>query len=169
MLYDLEHLKQLAQRNMAIAEENLRKDGFVQACGLIWTYEGLSKIIPMRFESLDEKRRTQEAFRSLLRQSDALAAAVIMEAWIKKFGPTEAADFRGSVENIPGRQDAIVIELRSSVASYILVQAFYRKGLVLTMKEATEMSVSHYWESEWFADIWMEREISGKSTIPNAS
>ena len=92
MLYDLDQLRELARTNLAIAQKNLQRDGFVQTCGLVWTHPGLSHIIPMRFESLDEKRRNQEAFRVFLRQSNALAAAVIMEAWIKRAGPRELLD-----------------------------------------------------------------------------
>lgn len=169
MLYDLVHLKELANKNMAIAEENLRRDGFVQTCGLIYTRDGLSQIVTMQFGTLDEKRLKQEAFRSILRRSEAIAAAVIMEAWIKTFNVQESLDISRSLENMPGRQEAIVIELRSDVSCYGLVKVFHRQGLILTMKKTTELNPSQLWMSEWLSGVWPDRQDFGETTIPNAS
>ncbi len=169
MLYDLDQLRELALTNLAIAQENLKRDGFVQTIGLVWTSLGLSHVVSMRFESLDEKRRKQEAFRVFLRQSNALAAAVIMEAWIKQASPVEPIDFTESVEDMPGRQDAIVLELRSALACFCLLQVFFLNGSVLTMKEPVEIDHPTFWTSEWLDGVWTDSQISHTGTVRSAS
>lgn len=169
MSYDLDQLRELARTNLGIARENLKRDGFVQTCGLVWTELGLSHIIPMRFGSLDEKRLSQEAFRVFLRHSNALAAAVIMEAWIKQALPQEPIDFTKSIEDMPGRQDAVVIELRSALASFGLVQVFCRNGSALIMDEPVEIDRPTFWTSEWLDGVWIDNQVSHTGAILNAS
>ena len=169
MSYDLDKLRELARANLAIAQENLKRDGFVQTCGLVWTHLGLSHIVSMRFESLDEKRHNQEAFRVFLRQSNALAAAVIMEAWLKQANSIEPLDFTKSIENMPGRQDAIVLELRSALASFGLVQVFCRNGSALIMEEPIEIDHPTFWTSEWLDGVWADSQISQIGTVRTAS
>jgi hypothetical protein len=123
----------------------------------------------MRFGSLDEKRLSQEAFRVFLRHSNALAAAVIMEAWLKQALPEEPIDFTKSIEDMPGRQDAVVIELRSALASFGLVQVFCRNGSALILDEPVEIDHPTFWTSEWLDGVWTDSQISLPGTVRTAS
>jgi len=169
MLYDLDQLRELAWKNLAIARDNLLRDGYVQTCGLVWTDIGLSHIIPIRFESLNEKRRNQEAFRVFLRKSNALAAAVIMETWMKHVDPREPLDPTRSIADLPGRQEAIVIELRSTLACFGLIQVFNRNGRCFTLEEPIEMNHPAVWVSEWLDQMWTDSQACQRLDVSRVS
>jgi hypothetical protein len=154
MNYDRKKLRRIARDVLNIAQGNLRRDGYLQPIGLVYTKVGLTEVFQFRCQDLDQKRASQEGFRQLLHQTKARAAFVVTESWIK-MGPDLPLDLTRSVADMPGRTEAIVIEAASAKAKLMVVQAFSKDNTGKISFE-TPMEPDHpiTWSSEWLDGVW---------------
>jgi hypothetical protein len=154
MNYDRKKLRRIARDVLKIAQGNLRRDGYLQPVGLVYTKVGLTEVFRFRCHDLDQKRASQEGFRRLLHQMKARAAIVLTESWIK-MGPDLPLDLTRSVADMPGRKEAIVIEAASVKAKCMIIQAFTTDNAGRISFEAP-MEPDHpiTWSSEWLDGVW---------------
>jgi len=158
MLYNKHKLKEIAWTNLRLARKNLQQYGALQCCGLVYNRTGLTHVMAIAFKSIQEKREIQKAFRDFLCKNRARAAAVVIEAWIKQAYEEEELDLAKSVEEMPGHQEAIVIEVRSALACFGILQAFTKHGTVYKFEEPMVVDHPFSWTSEWLDGVWGERE-----------
>jgi hypothetical protein len=162
MVYDSDQLKAVATTVMSIAMDNLRKDGFVQACGLIFTTSGLAKTIEFKFKGLKDKRKIQANFRFEVMKQGGIAVIVVMETWFAS-QPDMPADFTTSLAEYPGRKEAIVIEGSSLIGTKVLMlQPFHREGSAIIFDDLVMPEGTFSWESEWTSGLW-EHITEGKA------
>ncbi len=154
MKFDKKQLRKLAQDVLELAQANLRDDGYLEPVGLVYTYVGLSRVVPFKYRGLDEKRKSQTEFRRLLVKLKAQAAIVVTESWLK-LGPDLPVDLTQSLADLPGRQEAIVIEAASPKAKHIIIQIF-SKNETGQVRFETPMEPDHpiSWSSEWLDGVW---------------
>jgi hypothetical protein len=154
MDYDRKRLRKLAREVLKIAQNNLRRDGYLQPVGLVYTNAGLNQVFQFRCQDLDEKRASQDEFRRLLLKMKARDAIVVTESWIKT-GPDLPLDLTRSVADMPGRKEAIVIEAASPKAKCMIIQAF-SKGITGKISFETPLEPDHpiSWSSEWLDGVW---------------
>ncbi len=154
MNYDRKRLRKLARNVLKVAQANLKRDGFVQPVGLVYTNTGLTEVFQFRYQDLDEKRASQEGFRQLILKMKARAAIIVTESWIK-MGPDLPLDLTRSVADMPGRKEAIVIEAASPKANLMIIQVF-SKDETGKVHFDTPMEPDHpiSWSSEWLSGVW---------------
>ena len=122
-MYGIKELQKIARKILITACENLIRDGHLQPISLVFGPEGLTHTIPFEFNSIDEKRAIQQIFRHFLREIHADAAVVVTESWMKMAtdGPL---DLTRPVFEMPGHQEAIVVEAASAHGSVMIIQVF---------------------------------------------
>ncbi len=154
MVYDTDQLGAVAMTVMGIAKDNLQKDGFVQACGLIFTTSGLAKTIEFKFKGLKDKRKIQANFKFEVMKQGGVAVIVVMETWFAS-QPDMPEDFTTSLAEYPRRKEAIVIEGSSVIGTRVLmIQPFHREGSVIAFDDLVIQDGTFSWESEWTSGIW---------------
>ncbi|MFC1833554.1 hypothetical protein ACFL2Q_02325 [Thermodesulfobacteriota bacterium] len=149
-------LQALGREVLVKAKSNLQRDGHLQPCGLLYSPERLTHTFPFSFGSFDEKRLIQETFRKLITEVRAAAAVVVLESWIKtaRNGPL---DLTRPVSEMPGRQEAIVVEAASPKARTIIIQVFKKSKSGLVFEDPFEPDHPFEWNSEWLSGIWQDR------------
>ena len=154
MVYLNAQLKEVAMTVMRIAKDNLQKDGFLEACGLIFTTSGLAKTIEFKFKGLKQKRKIQANFRFEVMKLGAVAIIVVMETWFASL-PDMPSDLTKSLAEYPRRKEAIVIEASSMIGTRVLmIQPFHREGSVIAFDEPIIPDKTFSWESEWTSGLW---------------
>ena len=158
MDYHRDELKKVAREALAAARENLRKHGHVQPVGLVFHQDGLTHVFQFTFQSIEEKRASQEAFRQVLRKVRARAAVVVTESWLKM--ETEMPpDLTRSIADDPTRKEAIVIAAVSRQARSMIIQVFRRDSSgKVRFDSPMEPESPFEWWSEWLDGVWPERE-----------
>jgi hypothetical protein len=154
MNYDRKRLRKLALDVLKIAQDNLRRDGYLQPVGFLYTKDGLSRVFQFRCLRLNQKRASQKGFRQLVIQMKARAAIVVTESWLK-LGPELPVDLTKSVAEMPGRKEAIVIESASPKARCMIIQVFSKDETGRVHFE-DPMKPDHAisWSSEWLDGVW---------------
>ena len=154
MVYDIDQLKAVAMTVMRIAKDNLRKDGFLHPCGLIFTTSGLAKTIEFKFKGLKEKRRVQASFKFEIIKQAAVAVIMVMETWFAS-QPDMPLDLTKSLAEYPRHKEALVIEGSSLTGTKVLMlQPFHRQGSAILFDELVIPDGTFSWESEWTSGIW---------------
>lgn len=125
MQRDTEELRRLALKMLPRAQKNLKKYGALQPVGIAYRLDGHTETFPFQWQTLEEKRKVQRDFQMKLLTMGAVAAVVISETWARfaEDGPIDLNDER-SVRDMPGRKDAIMIEVGSPFGRFVLVQTF---------------------------------------------
>jgi len=158
MDYHRDELKKVAREALAVARENLLKYGHVQPVGLVLHQDGLTHLFQLTFQSIEEKRASQEAFRQVLRKVRARAAVVVTESWLK-VETGMRPDFTRSVADDPTRKEAIVIEAVSRQARCMIIQVFGKDPSGKVRFDSTmEPENPFEWWSEWLDGVWSETE-----------
>ena len=155
-MYHTEMLRSLARDFLKQAKINLRKDGHLVPVGIVFGTEGLVSTNLLEWKDLDEKRLIQSMFRQYLIETRAKAALVINECWIK-LHPDQPLDLEQSVKDIPGREEAIVIEARSASGQIVIIQPFEKKNKGrISFKAMTEFDGSNGEDgwSEFLDGVW---------------
>lgn len=154
MNFDGKRLRKLTRDVLKVAQGNLRRDGYLQPVGLVYTNAGLSEVFQFRYQDLDEKRASQAGFRQLLVKMQARAGIVVTESWLKT-APELPLDLTQSVADMPGRQEVIVIEAASPKAKCMIIQVF-SKDETGKIHFETPMEADHpiSWSSEWLDGVW---------------
>lgn len=153
--YDGKKLQRIIGEILAVAQDNLTKHGYLQPVGLIYTTTGMTHIFEFKFKGVEQKRQSQQAFKKLVRDVQALAVVVITESWIK-MRPKMPLRLDTSVADMPGRQEAIVVEAVSPKARVVCVQVFRKGESGISFEEPENIGDRFTWTSEWTDGLWDE-------------
>jgi hypothetical protein len=148
MRYTKEKLQAIVRTVLSAAQVNLKNHGYLQPVGLIFTLVGMSKVFQFKFHDVGQKRASQVAFKKVVKKSEALAVVVVTESWLK-MPPDVPVDITQSIADIPGRQEAIVIEAVSGEAKTILIQVFRKEESGIAFDDPVSVEEPFSWGSEW--------------------
>jgi hypothetical protein len=151
--YGKKKLQRIIGEILTVAQDNLRKHGYLRPVGLIYTTAGMTHIFEFKFKGVEQKRQSQQAFKKLVADVQALAVIVVTESWIK-MPPDVPVDVTRSVADMPGRQEAIVIEGASPKARVVCVQVFRKGESGISFDEPENLGDRFTWTSEWTNGLW---------------
>ncbi|MFC1836708.1 hypothetical protein ACFL2Q_18615 [Thermodesulfobacteriota bacterium] len=155
-MYSKERLQALVREVLVTARSNLLRDGHLQPCGLLYSSDPLTHIFPFNFENFEKKRLLQDTLRKLITEVRAAAAVVILESWIK-MARNRPLDLTRPVSEMPGRQEAIVVEAASHLARTMIIQVFVKSQSGLVFEIPFEPDHPLEWNSERLSGIWPDR------------
>ena len=154
MNYDKAELRKIAIIMLEKCQDDLKENGSLLCDAVALDGNGSGYLIPLRFYTVEEKYEVQAGLKEILRAIDARAVVMMCEVWISDTVPTEGTPgYTGSIKDIPGRREAILVNALSASTQFRINQVFTKNGSEVTFQDPIETDLPGG-RDDWLDGVW---------------